>query len=60
MALEIMCMLIVAYILIFGTWTMPLFLNINLLHNFIENVFPKITGILILIYVIGKYLFKIN
>ncbi len=60
MALEIACMLIVAYILIFGTWTMPLFLNINMLRNFIENVLPKITGILILAYVIGKYLFKIN
>lgn len=60
MNVEIMCMLIVAYILILGKWTSSLFNDTKPILCFIEYISPKITGVLVLIYVVGKYVLKLK
>jgi|GEM_PF-5949429 len=61
MSLEIMCTAIVGYLFLCGTWTMQFFRNIHPeIIYFLENIFPKIIGILIFVYLIGKYIFKLR
>lgn len=60
MAMEIICMLIVSYILMFGEWTSPLFKHNHCIFRLIEIAIPKVMGISILLYIIIKYLFKLN
>lgn len=60
MTIEIVCMLVVSYILMFGKWTSPLFNNNRYVLSLIEVAMPKIMGISILLYIITKYLFKLE
>lgn len=60
MKVEIVSMLMVAYIFIFGKWTSPLFNDTKPILCFIEYIIPKITGALVLIYVVGKYILKLK
>jgi len=60
MAVEIACMLFVAYIFIAAKWTITFNIPCDNLCYFLERIFPKVVGILILLYVIAKYTLKIK
>lgn len=60
MAIEIICMLLVSYILMFGKWTSPLFKSDNCIFRMIEVAIPKVMGISILLYVVFEYLVKLK
>ena len=62
MNLEIMCCIFTAYIFLFAEWTFKAFDNIipaNIIW-LLEVIYPKATGILIVLYLVLKYILKVG